>query len=306
MIAGLDPLHAGSHLFDDAGALVAENHRQRMRHVAGDDVQIAVAHAARDVFDPHLVGPGRLHFDVFDGQRLPGFIQNGGFCLHVVPSLLWWSPDGRYAIGWLRENQAHPRREDSDTMRRALQRRRSRWAGLLLTLVLLPAAVRATESETYDQDTILEEIAGFFGESTKALGKVIAKAFQELGRPNGYIKGQELSGALAVGLRYGNGTLYLKRGKPVTVHWKGPSIGFDVGGNAAKVFVLVYNLRQVDDLFQRYPGVDGSFYYVAGVGMNYQRSGDTALAPIRLGVGLRAGAHVGYTHYTRKKSWVPF
>jgi hypothetical protein len=79
-----------------------------------------------------------------------------------------------------------------------------------------------------------------------------------------------------------------------------------VGGNASKAFVLIYKLRDTDDMFQRFPGVDGSFYYVAGVGVNYQRSGSITLAPIRTGVGLRAGANVGYLHYTRKKSWVPF
>jgi hypothetical protein len=52
--------------------------------------------------------------------------------------------------------------------------------------------------------------------------------------------------------------------------------------------------------------VDGSLYVIAGMGMNYQRSGEVTLAPIRLGVGLRAGVNVGYMHYTRERSWVPF
>jgi hypothetical protein len=109
-----------------------------------------------------------------------------------------------------------------------------------------------------------------------------------------------------VGVRYGNGVLHLKRGNTLRVYWQGPSLGFDVGGNAAKVFVLVYNLQRPDELFQRFPGVDGSLYYIAGAGVNYQRSADITLAPIRLGVGLRAGANVGYTHYTRQQSWIPF
>ena len=30
------------------------------------------------------------------------------------------------------------------------------------------------------------------------------------------------------------------------------------------------------------------------------------LAPIRLGVGMRAGASIGYMHYTREKTYLPF
>lgn len=90
------------------------------------------------------------------------------------------------------------------------------------------------------------------------------------------------------------------------VFWQGPSIGWDFGGNASKVFTLVYKIENTNDLFQRYPGVDGSLYFVAGVGVNYQRNGNITLAPIRTGVGLRAGASVGYLHYTMKESWIPF
>jgi hypothetical protein len=179
-------------------------------------------------------------------------------------------------------------------------------ASLMVCCTLLTAPARAADETTYDKGTIIQEIVGFFGESSEALGKVVEKAFQDLGRPNGYIAGQEISGAITVGLRYGNGVLHLKQGRSRNVHWKGPSIGLDVGGNASKVFVLVYNLQRTDDLFQRFPSLDGSFYVVGGVGMNYQRSGHTTLAPIRLGVGLRTGISFGYMHYTRKKSWVPF
>lgn len=178
---------------------------------------------------------------------------------------------------------------------------------VVLTLSLLfCTSVALADESTYDQDTILQAIGNFFGESTATLAKVVEKAFQDLGRPNGYIAGEEISGAFGVGVRYGNGVLHLKRGNTLRVYWQGPSLGFDVGGNAAKVFVLVYNLQRPDELFQRFPGVDGSLYYIAGAGVNYQRSADITLAPIRLGVGLRAGANVGYTHYTRQQSWIPF
>ncbi len=172
-----------------------------------------------------------------------------------------------------------------------------------LTLALPTAA--ATE-DTYDQDSILKDATEFFGSTTEGLAKLVEKAFKEQGRPNGYIKGEEASGAIAVGLRYGDGELLMKNGGSKRVYWTGPSLGFDLGGNASKVFILVYHLPSVDRIFQRYPGVDGSFYYVGGAGINYQQRGAIVLAPIRLGVGLRAGASVGYMHYTPEKTWNPF
>ena len=168
------------------------------------------------------------------------------------------------------------------------------------------ATAKDSEKNTYDQASVLKDAENFFGSSSEGLAKVIEKAFKEHGRPNGYIKGEEASGAITVGLRYGDGVLNLKGGKAQRVYWQGPSIGFDFGANAAKVFVLVYHLPSSAKLFQRYPAVDGSFYYVGGVGINYQQRGNVILAPIRLGVGLRAGASIGYMHYTRKKTYIPF
>lgn len=168
-----------------------------------------------------------------------------------------------------------------------------------------PPESRPVSQETYSSEEILKEASEFFGATTEGLAKVIEKAFAEQGRPNAYIVGREGSGALGVGLRYGDGQLRYKGGGALQVFWQGPSVGWDVGGNASKVFTLVYNLRSTSQLLQRYPGVDGSLYFVAGVGMNYQRSGEVTLAPIRTGVGLRAGASIGYLHYTLKKSWIP-
>lgn len=166
--------------------------------------------------------------------------------------------------------------------------------------------LKDSDKDTYDQDSVLQAAENFFGSSTEGLAKVIEKAFKEHGRPNGYIKGEEASGAITVGLRYGDGTLNLKNGETKKVHWQGPSIGFDFGANASKVFVLVYHLPSSDKIYQRFPAVDGSFYYVGGAGINYQQRGDIILAPIRLGVGLRAGASIGYMHYTKKKTYNPF
>ncbi len=165
---------------------------------------------------------------------------------------------------------------------------------------------KESDKNTYDQDTVLKDAETFFGKGSEGLAKVVEKTFKEHGRPNGYITGEEASGAIAVGLRYGDGTLRLKSGASRKVYWQGPSIGFDWGANASKVFVLVYHLSNTSQLFQRFPAVDGSFYYVGGVGINYQQLDGIILAPIRLGVGLRAGASIGYMHYSKTKTYNPF
>ena len=162
------------------------------------------------------------------------------------------------------------------------------------------------ETDTYEEDSILDEATNFFGEGAEGLAEVIEKIFQEHGRPNAYIKGSEASGAIVVGARYGDGTLISKGGGATKVHWTGPSIGFDAGGNLSKVFVLVYNLPSHDKIFQRFPAIDGSFYYIGGVGANYHQVDNIVLAPIRLGVGFRAGVNIGYMSYSREKTWNPF
>ena len=182
-----------------------------------------------------------------------------------------------------------------------------RSATLGALLAAAPAlAQKEKDDDTYDKDSIFKEAEGLFGKGSEGLAKVIEKAFAEQGRPNGYVRGEEASGAITVGLRYGEGTLHMKKSKPRKVFWQGPSIGFDFGGNLSKVFVLVYHLPRPESIFTRFPGVDGSLYYVGGVGMNYQRRNRVVLAPIRLGVGLRAGASVGYMHYTARKTINPF
>jgi len=168
------------------------------------------------------------------------------------------------------------------------------------------AAADTTPQDTYSQQETLDAATKFFGGTSAGLAKAIEKAFSDNGRPVAYIIGSEGAGAFIVGLRYGEGTLKYKNGATAKVYWQGPSVGFDFGGNASKVFTLVYNLHWTKDIYQRFPGVDGSLYVVAGVGLNYQRANDITLAPIRTGVGLRAGANVGYLSYTPEKHINPF
>ena len=198
-----------------------------------------------------------------------------------------------------------------DTRSRLLETTRRAWliragaGSLALAVPALGIAADVTDDSTYDEAGALKAATDFFGQTTEGLAQVVAKAFREQGRPNAFIRGEEVSAAITAGVRYGEGDLVMKSGATKKVYWAGPSVGFDLGANASKVFVLVYKLPDVQAIFKRYPGVDGSLYYVGGVGLNYQRLDGVTLAPIRLGAGLRAGASVGYTHYRPEKSLNP-
>lgn len=159
---------------------------------------------------------------------------------------------------------------------------------------------------SYSSREILQAGHGFFGSVSKGLASVVEYAFQKQGRPNGYILGQDAGGAFVAGLRYGEGMLYTKDAGIHRVYWQGPSIGWDAGAEGSKVMVLVYNLRDPEDVYQRFGGVDGSAYLVGGVGLTFLSSGPIIVAPIRSGVGLRFGANIGYLKYSRRPTWNPF
>jgi hypothetical protein len=161
-------------------------------------------------------------------------------------------------------------------------------------------------AEPFSQVEILDAASNFFGVASQTIAGVVERVFKDNGLPTGYIAGTEVSGAVVVGLRYGKGELYMKHKRRERVYWQGPSAGFDFGGNGSRVFTLAYGIQEPDQIFHRFPGVDGSIYVVAGFGVNYQRADNITLAPIRTGVGARAGASVGYLDYSRKRHISPF
>jgi hypothetical protein len=146
----------------------------------------------------------------------------------------------------------------------------------------------------------------FFGRVSMGLARVIEYSFSRLGRPNGYILGEEAGGALIIGLRYGEGTMYTRDAGEHKVFWQGPSLGYDFGAEGSKTMILVYNIRAPSDIYQAFAGVDGSAFLIGGVGLTFQTSGDLVVAPIRSGLGLRLGANVGYLKFTRSPTWNPF
>jgi hypothetical protein len=160
--------------------------------------------------------------------------------------------------------------------------------------------------DTYTVGEIKQQTSDFLGVTAEGAGQIIERVFQEQGAPTAYIAGEEGSGAAVAGLRYGRGLMYMKDRPTQEIFWQGPSVGFDWGGNASRVFTLCYNLYYPEMIFRRYPGVDGSAYLVGGVGVNYQRADGIVLAPIRAGVGLRLGANLGYLSYSRKRNAFPF
>ena len=167
-----------------------------------------------------------------------------------------------------------------------------------------PAAPDPTIS--YQEDDLIGAAEGVFGKGAEGLAGLIEKVLKDQGRPNAYIAGREASGAFVVGLRYGSGTLNHKVEGKREVYWTGPSIGFDVGGNASNTFVLVYNLYDTQDLYHRFPAAEGTAYLVGGFTASYLRWGNVVLIPIRLGVGYRLGVNAGYMKFSEKRNWLPF
>lgn len=160
----------------------------------------------------------------------------------------------------------------------------------------------------YTSDELVAAGSRELGIAAESMGAVIERIFADQGdRPTGYIAGEEAAGAAVMGLRYGRGALHMKDGTPPQdVFWQGISVGWDVGGNASRVFTLCYGLFTADAIYRRYPGVEGSAYLIGGLGVNYQRADGIVLAPVRTGVGLRLGANVGTMAYSRQRNILPF
>ena len=163
------------------------------------------------------------------------------------------------------------------------------------------------EARVYTADELVAAGSRELGIAAEAMGGAIERIFADQGdSPTAYIAGEEAAGAAGIGLRYGRGALHMKDlSASQEVFWQGVSIGWDVGGNASRVFTLVYGLYHPDMIYRRYPGVEGSAYLVGGLGVNYQRADGIILAPVRTGVGLRLGANVGTMAYSRQRNILP-
>ncbi|MBD8679247.1 DUF1134 domain-containing protein [Sphingomonas sp. CFBP 13720] len=168
------------------------------------------------------------------------------------------------------------------------------------------ASATSAADDTFERDDLIGAAEGVFGRGAEGLAGIMENILKDQGKPNAYIAGREAAGAFVVGLRYGSGVMNHKIEGQRTVYWTGPSVGFDVGGDATKVFVLVYNLYDSQELYRRFPAAEGRAYFVGGFSASYLRRGNTVLIPVRLGVGWRLGANVGYMRFSEKQKWLPF
>jgi hypothetical protein len=167
------------------------------------------------------------------------------------------------------------------------------------------AAPTAPATSGYEQEDVMAAAENVFGKGAEGAAKLIEKAFKDLGKPNAYIEGREVGGAFGVGVRYGSGTMHHQVEGDMPVHWSGPSIGFDVGGDGSKTFTLVYNLNDTEELFRNFPSVEGKVYAIGGFTANYLQRGNIVLVPIKLGVGWRFGVNAGSLCFSKKRRWVP-
>lgn len=189
-------------------------------------------------------------------------------------------------------------------------RNRFAMVAALILLAIAASPVRPAQAQgnnTYQTGELVNSGHKFFGNVSRGLAMAIEEAVRRWGEPNGYILGQEGSGAFVAGLRFGEGMLYTRNAGDRRVFWQGPSVGFDFGGDGARTMMLVYNLPRTDAVFQRFGGVDGSIYFVAGFGFTALTAGDgVTIVPIRSGVGARLGVNVGYLKFTPQSTWNPF
>jgi len=167
-------------------------------------------------------------------------------------------------------------------------------------------APQGTQSGQYSSNEIIDAGHRFFGTISRGLAQIVEKAGSQWGLPNGYILGQEAGGAVVAGLRYGEGILYTKNAGDLRVYWQGPSLGFDFGGDGARTMMLVYSLPATEAIYQRFIGIDGSAYFVGGLGMTALTFNNIVVVPIRSGIGLRLGANIGYLKFTPTATWNPF
>ena len=174
------------------------------------------------------------------------------------------------------------------------------------TTTAQPAPLPPAVPPTYAEEDVLGAAEDVFGKGAEGLAEIVRRSFKEHGQPNAYIVGREAGGAIIFGLRYGSGTLYHKVEGQMPVHWTGPSVGFDIGGDGSKTFALVYNLNNTEDLFRRYPAAEGKAYLIGGFAANYLQRDDVIIVPVKLGVGWRLGINAGYLKFSKKGKVLPF
>src|SRR3569623_435926 len=98
---------------------------------------------------------------------------------------------------------------------------------LILALSLgfgAPAMAAGSVSDTFSVNEIVNTGDKIFGSVSQGLASVVEKAVSQFGLPNGYILGEEGSGAFVIGARFGEGTLYTRNKGAYPLNRQGTSI----------------------------------------------------------------------------------
>ncbi|WAT17581.1 DUF1134 domain-containing protein [Aurantiacibacter sp. MUD11] len=256
---------------------------------------LAMPAAAQQIetVDPDLMIDGDLMEDSADRQA-PELPRQGSPAYEDGDDLAY---DGAYEI-----SEASPRYESGAVLELPPEEPPPQGT----TVDVAQAEPPAAGQTTYAEDDLIGAAEGLFGRGAEGLARLIQDVLADQGEPNGYIVGREGGGAFIFGVRYGSGTLHHAVEGNMPVYWTGPSIGIDAGANAGNTFVLVYNLYDTEDLYDRFPAGEGQAYFVGGFNASYVRRGDIVLIPIRVGAGLRLGVNAGYMRFSRKQRWLPF
>jgi len=177
-----------------------------------------------------------------------------------------------------------------------------------LSLALLPirglraetAATQAAKDDgTFTSSEVLKAISDLGGDVSQDMARIIESVFARSGRPSAVIVGKEMQGSFIIGYRKGSGKLLAKgqsAAQAQDLSWHAPSIGFNVGGSASRVAILVYGARTQDQLMERFTSISGSYHFIAGAAVSWLRSSldmtdktSISLAHVSVGVGLDAG-----------------
>jgi len=172
--------------------------------------------------------------------------------------------------------------------------------------VALATPARAEAPEQFSPDEVINDGQRFFGAMSRGLADGVQEAGRRWGLPNAYILGQEASGAFVGGLRYGEGKMYTRNAGNQPIYWQGPSIGFDAGADGDRTMMLVYNLPDTRAIFDRFGGLDGSAYFIGGLGFTAVGAKGVVVVPIRTGLGWRLGVNLNYLKFTQRATWNPF
>ena len=158
----------------------------------------------------------------------------------------------------------------------------------------------------YTIDEIREISRGFFGTISTELGSVIEYAFSSArDARTATCSAPKAAAPSSPACATAAARSTCAAGGTEKVYWHGPSIGTDFGASGSRTMFLIYRLHEPEALYRQFTGIDGSAYFIGGVGITFLKGGPVIMAPIRTGLGFRLGANIGYIRFTPRATWNP-